>query len=101
MDSKADPNIKSGNNGRIPLHCAVQNGHDKDCRLLVEYNSLIDPPDNDGNTPILAVSKNGSIPILKLLLEHGGNLYVRYFYSLLFFKTPSPIGQFSLDNFKP
>ena len=60
------------NDGRIPLHFAVGNGHDSTVELLLKCGSTaLDSPDKCGRTPLHYAARNGHDSTIELLLRYG------------------------------
>ncbi|KAH3766778.1 Serine/threonine-protein phosphatase 6 regulatory ankyrin repeat subunit B [Pelomyxa schiedti] len=75
LEHHADPNIKDAQN-RTALHLTAANGSIECLELLLRrsFNSLIDPVDIHGFTPVLLACINNRAGALRLLLERGANL---------------------------
>ncbi|PTB37383.1 hypothetical protein M441DRAFT_112040, partial [Trichoderma asperellum CBS 433.97] len=69
-----DSNARA-NDGRTPLHTAVDYGHEEVIRNLVRHGAELDAKDEDGQTPlhIAAMKRPFPPPILQLLLDAGAD----------------------------
>ena len=77
LQRNADVQATSCEQFRTPLHFSAQNGHERDTQLLLEHGADVTLRDWEGNTPMLAVAKNGSTKIMRHLLAYGASLSVR------------------------
>ncbi|MEO0202771.1 MAG: ankyrin repeat domain-containing protein [candidate division WOR-3 bacterium] len=76
INKGADINIKN-NNGKTPLHIAVENEYEDIVKLLLEKNVDVNIKDNEGNTPLHKAVKNGNYFIIKELLKFGADKNIK------------------------
>ncbi|KAE8384469.1 ankyrin repeat-containing domain protein [Aspergillus alliaceus] len=63
-----------GGSRASPLHRAVQMGHSKIVRLLLEHNANCNERDSDGLTPLIHAIIGGYEDMVDMLLSHGANI---------------------------
>lgn len=57
-----------------PLLMAVQKGHSKIVRILLQHDADCNTKDKDGRTPLIHATMNGDEDVVDLLLSHGAGL---------------------------
>jgi hypothetical protein len=57
-----------------PIHMAVNKGHDKILRLLIEKNQDCNEKDSDGTTPLILAVIGGHEDVTETLLRHGARV---------------------------
>ena len=70
LDHKALPSI-ADNSGRTPLHYACYRCHESCALMLLKYSAEINAQDKHGHTPLLIAALQGSLPLVRTLVEHG------------------------------
>ena len=79
LSSDVDPNVQD-NNGYVPLHDAVIQGHGKIVSILLQAGAHIDIQDKEfGYTPLHDAARQGYNTISKLLLDAGARRDLRSF----------------------
>ncbi|GFF23442.1 ankyrin repeat domain-containing protein 7 [Aspergillus udagawae] len=63
-----------GGSWASPLHRAVQMGHSKIVRLLLEHNADCNERDSDGLTPLIHGIIGGYEDVVDMLLSHGAHI---------------------------
>lgn len=63
-----------GGSRASPLHRAVQMGHSKIVRLLLEHNANCNEKDSDGLTPLIHAIIGGYEDMVDMLLSHGASI---------------------------
>lgn len=69
-----DPNAQD-KQGWTPLHFAAQEWSEAAARVLLDNGALVDPADNNGNTPLARAvfAYRGRGELIRLLLQAGAN----------------------------
>jgi ankyrin repeat protein len=62
-----------GEGRQTALHCAVDIGHYRVARRLLEAGAQVDPVSQHGYTPLVQACYAGNLDVVRLLLEHGAN----------------------------
>ncbi len=60
-----------------PLMCAVENGHEKCARLLLQNGANVEARDEKGKTALHKAAENGHISCLKELIRYGASVNVK------------------------
>jgi len=75
LDKGADVNERGRNPGRFTaLTGAVASGHHDVARILLKAGADPNVSYEGGFTPVLEAASHGDVPMLELLVAHGGNL---------------------------
>ncbi|KAK7503607.1 hypothetical protein BaRGS_00005146 [Batillaria attramentaria] len=59
--------------GLTPLHVAVKEKHEDVCRVILSNRGQVDIEDNNLRTPLMYACQDGSITLVKLLLDSGAS----------------------------
>ena len=68
-----DPN-KEDSRGRIPLHWAAKNGHEKVVEMLLQHNPNVDKQDLSGLTALCLAAEYGHVRVVEILLQHNADM---------------------------
>lgn len=73
LEKAADPNI-ANQMGITPLNFAAKYGHEKLCKLLLQFGAKVNLGTHLGNvTPLMKAAEQGHGNIIKILLENGAD----------------------------
>nr|CAB3462539.1 unnamed protein product [Digitaria exilis] len=74
MANKVDLRAVKDNKGCHVLHAAAAKGHFGVCKFLVEEMAFdVNSTSDEGVTPMLLAAIDGNVPILRYLLDRGGD----------------------------
>ncbi len=82
LDTGADIDLRSGEEGKTALHVASANGHSKTVDLLAKSDASVDAFDGDGRTPLWLAAYFDHPEVITALFENGADLNVADFSSI-------------------
>ena len=74
LERMANPDEKSRERRRSPLHVSAMFGDKKSCALLISNGCTVDAVDMEGETPLHRASWYGDDDVVKLLIKHNADV---------------------------
>jgi ankyrin repeat protein len=74
LQYSADPNIKPGEDEKLPLLQAAKHGKETIVKLLLDAGADIEGSDNSGQTAVTYAAREGHTGVLHILIDRGANI---------------------------